>query len=135
MIAFKFLRSAREFGTLDPRLSNVIIPEIMDRFDLEGVPTLIVTSVYRASAITKDHPEYRAVDLRTWSFTRSQCLSMERAINALFPVPPGQRPTIKFYDMNNSPYPAHFHVRVPKLESPLTELGNNENIDHRGPVL
>ena len=85
---------------------DIIIEKITD-----GKAHATVTSTMRDDK--GDHGKGNAVDLRARDIpTRDDRLEVERIVNERYPVPEEQRPTIKYYDKENSSYDPHFHVRV-----------------------
>jgi hypothetical protein len=108
----KCFRNAMEFFRLHWDLLSKILPEIQDELVARD-SNLIVTSLWRDNS--KDHREYRAVDLRVWQLKEGDRLDIERIIQDKFPLPSDERPTIKYYHPDNSPFPAHFHVRIPAV--------------------
>lgn len=106
----KSIRNAKEFGLLDTRLTPIVIWLAAKFRELGAVMT--ITSVHRTNS--SDHLDYRAVDLRARDLPKNKRLSLEKMCNDEFPVPLGERPTLKYYDYQNSDYPPHFHLRVPR---------------------
>ena len=94
------------------------LKEIVDFCDItiemvsEGKVHATITSTIRDDK--GDHGKGNAVDLRSRDLIVAQRGEVERIVNERYPVPEGQRPTIKAWDEKNSKgkYPPHFHVRV-----------------------
>ena len=92
------------------------LKEIVDYCDLvmeevtEGKVHATITSTIRNNS--RDHSKGNAVDLRSRDLTLEQREEVESKVNDRYPVPSGQRSTIKFYDKQNSGYDPHAHVRV-----------------------
>jgi hypothetical protein len=106
----KSFRNVAEFSRLHWRLISRILPAIQEEMRKLGTNT-IITSVWRDNS--RDHREHRGVDVRVWNINPEDRMTVERRVNDKFPVPSGERPTIKYYHPDNSSYPHHFHVRVP----------------------
>jgi hypothetical protein len=123
IFSFKDICGAREFGMLDPRLTNLIIPELAVVFDEVGVEAIVFTSVFRRDR--SDHGKYRAVDIRVWALSIPRRHEVEMVINDKFPQPHGERATLKYWHPENSPinkYSPHFHLRVPVDKEPVGSI-------------
>ena len=95
IFSFKDICGAREFGMVDPRISNVMVPELAILFEEVGINEMVFTSVHRNDR--SDHQWYCALDIRVWALSTPRRHEIEREMNKRFPVPPEQRPTLKYW--------------------------------------
>ena len=97
----KTLRDMSDFHAVNPMLvprmahADMVIEEITG-----GASHWTVTSIHRDD--NGDHGKWNGIDGRAYGLTESNCLLLEKMVNERFPMPPGVRPTIRYWHPDNS---------------------------------